>query len=171
MLFSSSERISLPTFAGVNHFALSVTDLDRSTRFYTEVLGLLAVLDFGYGRICLDRASGFSVGLIQHPDRVPGPFSELQPGLDHLGLAAKDREELMSWQERFEAMGVTYTPIRDMEFGYHLNFRDPDDIALEFNAPNETYVQLVDALASGVVPDSVLREQAERLLGSGIVIT
>ena len=76
----------------------------------------------------------------------------------------------MAWQERFDAMGVTYTSIRYMEFGYHLNFRDPDDIALEFNAPNETYVQLVDALASGVVPDSVLREQAERILGSGIVM-
>lgn len=59
----------MPTFAGVNHFALSVADLDRSTRFYTEVLGLLAVLDFGHGRICLDRATGFSIGLIRHPRR------------------------------------------------------------------------------------------------------
>jgi len=160
----------MPPFLGVNHFALSVTDLDRSTRFYTEVLGLLAVLDFGYGRICLDRASGFSIGLIQHPDRAPGPFSELNPGLDHLGLTAADRAELVAWEERFQMMGVTYTPIRDMELGYHLNFRDPDDIALEFNAPNEVYAGLLAQLRSGAVPDSTLRDQAEHILGPGVVL-
>lgn len=160
----------MPTFAGVNHFALSVTDLDRSTRFYTEVLGLIAVLDFGHGRICMDRTTGFSIGLLQHPDGAPGPFSELQPGLDHLGLAAADRNELVAWQERFAAMGVPYTPIRDMEFGYHLNFRDPDGIALEFNAPNEAYAALLAQLKGGAVSDSVLRDQAEQILGPGVVI-
>jgi glyoxylase I family protein len=160
----------MPAFAGVNHFALSVTDLDRSTKFYTEVLGLLAVLDFGYGRICLDRASGFSVGLIKHPDGAAGPFSERQPGLDHLGLTAETRDDLVAWQQRFDEMGVEYTPIQDKEFGHHLNFRDPDGIALEFNAPNDTYRQLVAALASGQIPDEVLRQQAEQILGAGLVI-
>ena len=91
----------MPRFAGVNHLALSVTDLDRSTRLYTKVLGLMAVLDFGYGRICLDRASGFTVGLIQHPGMALGLFSELQVGLDHLGLTAANRDELVAWEERF----------------------------------------------------------------------
>ena len=107
----------MPTFAGVNHFALSVTDLDRSTRFYTEVLGLIAVLD---------RATGFSICLIQHPGAAPGPYTELQPGLDHLGLTAASRDELVAWEQRFEARHVTHSPIQDMEFGSHLNFRDPD---------------------------------------------
>jgi hypothetical protein len=44
---------------------------------------------------------------------------------------------------------VTYTPIRDMEFGYHLNFRDPDDIALELSAPNELMLAAQEALAAG----------------------
>ena len=69
----------MPTFAGVNHFAVSVTDLDRSTRFYTEVLGLIAVLDFGHGRVCLDRATGFSIGLIQHTGAAPGPYPSCSP--------------------------------------------------------------------------------------------
>ena len=160
----------MPTFAGVNHFALSVTDLDRSTRFYTEVLGLVAVLDFGHGRVCLDRATGFSIGLIQHPGMAPGPFSESQPGLDHLGLTAGSRDELVAWQQRFDDLGVPYTAIQDMDLGSHLNFRDPDGIPLEFQAPNAAYAGLVAQLQSGAVPDSELRDQAEQLLGPGVVI-
>ena len=160
----------MPTFAGVNHFALSVTDLDRSTRFYTEVLGLIAVLDFGHGRVCLDRATGFSIGLIQHAGAAPGPYTELQPGLDRLGLTAASRDELVAWEQRFEAMHVTYSPIQDMECGSHLNVRDPDGIRLEFQAPNEAYAGLLAHLRSGDVPDSELRDQAERVLGSGMVM-
>lgn len=160
----------MPAFAGVNHFALSVTDLERSTRFYTEVLGLIAVLDFGYGRVCLDRKTGFSVGLMQHPGGAPGPFSELHPGLDHLGLAAGSRDELVEWEERLDARGVEHSPIRDTELGHHLNFRDPDRIALELQAPNEVYAGLVAQLRDGAVPDEVLLAQAAQILGPNIVI-
>ena len=100
----------------------------------------------------------------------PGPYTELQPGLDHLGLTAASRDELVAWEQRFEAMHVTYSPIQDMEFGSHLNFRDPDGIPLEFQAPNEAYVGLLAHLRSGDVPDSELRDQAERILGPGMVI-
>jgi catechol 2,3-dioxygenase-like lactoylglutathione lyase family enzyme len=160
----------MPTFRGVNHFALSVTDLDRSTAFYTEILGLIAVLDFGYGRICLDRASGFSVGLIRHPEGARTPFSHLHPGLDHLGLVAADRDEIVGWEERFRSMDVPHSPMQETELGYHLNFRDPDHTALEFNAPTAAYTELIARVSTGCLPDSVLRDQAERILGPGLVI-
>ena len=159
----------MPAFAGVNHVALSVTDLERSTRFYTEVLGLLVALDLGHGRVLLDRASGFSVALLRHPDGVGSPFSERQTGLDHLGLAAGSRDDLVAWQERFEELGVTHSPIQDTELGHHLNFRDPDGIALELQAPNAVYEGLIARLSTGTVPDDVLRDQAEQVLGPGLV--
>ncbi len=37
----------MPNFGGIDHLSLSVTDLDRSERFYTEVLGLMPLFDFG----------------------------------------------------------------------------------------------------------------------------
>jgi hypothetical protein len=36
-----------------------------------------------------------------------------------------------------------------MVMGHHLNFRDPDGIALEFDAPNELAMKAQHALASG----------------------
>jgi glyoxylase I family protein len=60
---------------------------------------------------------------------------------------------------------VSYTPIRDMEMGYHLNFRDPDGIALEFYAPTDVYSAALTELRIRDVTDEEVRETAQRLLG------
>ena len=44
---------------------------------------------------------------------------------------------------------MVYTPIRDELFGSHLNFRDPDGIALEFSSSNDLLRAAQTALASG----------------------
>ena len=137
------------TFSGVYHVSFSVTDLDTSERFYTTLFGFVVVMDVGRGRICMHPSSGFVLALVTHPDAHGGSFSELRTGMDHLGLAAGSREELEEWERRFDEHGVTYTPIRDMEMGHHLNFRDPDGIALEFDAPNELAMKAQRVLASG----------------------
>ena len=82
------------TFAGVSHVAFTVTDLDASQRFYTEVLDFVVVMDVGYGRICMHPGTGFTLGLIRHEEAHGGSFTELNTGLDHLGLVASSREEL-----------------------------------------------------------------------------
>jgi len=137
------------SFAGVDHCSLTVTDLDRSQQFYTDLFGFVMVLDVGYGRICMHPATGFILGLVTHEGQRGGPFSELNTGLDHLGFAAATREELEEWERRFDELGVTYTPIRDMEMSHNLNFRDPDDIALELVAPHEVLQAARQALAAG----------------------
>ena len=142
-------------FTGVSHVAFTVTDLDVSQRFYTEVLGFVAVLDMGYGRICMHPATGFSIGLIRPEGAEGRPFTELATGLDHLGFTADSRAELEDWQRHLDEHGVSYTPIRDMEMGYHLNFRDPDGIALELDAPNELGRQARLAMAAGPTPAEV----------------
>src|SRR5689334_8571334 len=109
------------TFAGVDHVSFTVTDLDVSQRFYSDVLDFVLVLDVGYGRIFMHPATGFTLSLMKHEGAVGGPFTELTTGLDHLGLTAATRDELIAWEHRFDDLGVTYTPIRDMEFGFHLN--------------------------------------------------
>jgi len=123
--------------------------LDVSLRFYTEVLDFVAVMDVGYGRILMHPQTGFTIAVLRHEGAHGGRFTELTTGLDHLGLTASTRAELEEWERRFDEHGVTYTPIRDMEFGYHLNFRDPDNIALELSAPNDLMLAAQQALASG----------------------
>jgi len=148
----------MAAFAGVDHVGLVVTDLDASVRFYTEVLGFVEVMDVGYARLLMHPGTGFVLG-VSHPEGARGGrFSELATGLDHLGLTAASREELEEWQRWFDERGVEYTPIRDMEFGYHLNFRDPDGIALEFYAPGPLALAAQEALMAGATSKEQIAE-------------
>jgi catechol 2,3-dioxygenase-like lactoylglutathione lyase family enzyme len=70
----------MPTFAGVDHVSLTVTDLDVSQKFYTEVLDFVVVLDGGYGRICIHNPTGFVLGLMQHPRWNPNAVHGAQHG-------------------------------------------------------------------------------------------
>ena len=77
--------------------------------------------------------------------------------------AASSRAELEAWERRFDEYGVSYTPIRDMEMGSHLNFRDPDGIALELDAPNELALQAQRALAAHASPAEIAAFVTEHL--------
>ena len=136
----------MATFAGIDHLSLSVTDLDRSQQFYTDVLDFIPVMDFGSARTFFHRRTRFFLALVRHENGSTEPYSELNTGLDHVGLVAADLDELLAWEQRFEAHGVVYTPIREMEFGHHLNFRDPDNIPLEFSISNTTMLGWMDEL-------------------------
>ena len=154
----------MPEFAGVDHVGLSVTDLDRSERFYTDVLGLFRLADFGTVRILLHRPTSFVLALVRHDAAHGGRFTELTTGLDHLGFAVNSRDELVAWEHRLEALGVEYTPIRDMEFGAHLNFRDPDHIALELSTSNAILTGWFDELRQREIPrDEIEARLAEYL--------
>jgi len=138
-----------PVFAGVDHLALTVTDLDRSRRFYTEVLDFVVVMEVGTGLICMHPQTGFVLALLWHEGGHDDPSSELHVGTDHLGFTAASRTELEAWERHFDAHDVPYTPIRDELFGSHLNFRDPDNIALEFSSSNDLMLAAQAALAAG----------------------
>jgi catechol 2,3-dioxygenase-like lactoylglutathione lyase family enzyme len=162
----------VPEFTGVDHASLSVSNLDRSERFYTDVLGLLRLADLGTVRILLHRPTSFVLALVSHDAAYGDPFSELRTGLDHLGFGVSSREELVTWERRLEMLGVKYTPIRDMEFGAHLNFRDPDDIALELSTSNEILTGWLAEFRERDIPcdeiDARLAEYLESLPSSEI---
>ncbi len=154
----------MPDFSGFNHIALTVRDLDVSQRFYCDLLDFMLVLDIGYGRLCIHRKTGFTIALLRPDGAGDEPFSPLRTGLDHLGLAAASRDELVQWEQRLRAAGVPYSPIQDMPLGHHLNFTDPDGIALEFQAPNAIYAAALDELASTDLSDDEVRARAAQLL-------
>jgi glyoxylase I family protein len=134
-----------PTLAAIHHLALTVTDLEASIAWYESVLGFQRANDVphydprshGYGVMLLHPAAGLPIVLHHHATNDNAPFTEWRTGLDHVGLSVPTRSELTQWQERFTQMGVTQSPIVDLdEYGVCvLVFRDPDDIQLELVSP------------------------------------
>jgi catechol 2,3-dioxygenase-like lactoylglutathione lyase family enzyme len=157
--------VNVPAFAGIGHVTLSVTNVDRSRRFYTEILRLTAVLEFDNGCICLQRETGFMLGLLHHHDNTGRAFNEQHTGLDHLGFAVQDRDELEAWEQRLRDHGVTFTPMRDTELGHHLNFRDPDNIALELHAPTSLLATTLRELADHGAPTTTTLARLQPAVG------
>ena len=130
-------------FPSVAHVAVTVTDLDRSTRWYTALFGADPVLDedeaiggFHHTVYLLDGGQLF--GLHQHSSTPSGRFDEHEVGLDHVSFSCADRGALQTWAARLDALGVDHGEIVDAHYGSGLSFRDPDGIALEFFAPPVT---------------------------------
>jgi catechol 2,3-dioxygenase-like lactoylglutathione lyase family enzyme len=125
----------MPDFTGVSHVSLSVTDVERSTAWYTDVLGFQLVMPTdapGLRRVLLAHpGSGLMVALSQHESGSGEAFAETRTGLDHLSFAVPDRDELSAWEDRLKTAGVAFTPIQDEFYGSVLVFRDPDNIQLE----------------------------------------
>jgi catechol-2,3-dioxygenase len=117
-----------------------VTDLERSTRWYTELLGSEPVLDeneeaggFHHTVFLLDGGQLF--GLHTFPKSTTDTFDERRTGLDHVAFTCRDRAELQTWATKLDEMGIKNDGIKDAHYGSGVSFRDPDGIALEFFAP------------------------------------
>ena len=127
-----------PAITGISHVDLSVTDLEASTRWYTELLGMVPLFGgrnepYDYDvQYLMEPASGVIIGLEQH-DANPGtPFDERRVGLDHLSFNVDSREQLDAWREHLDALGVPHTGITEEDNWDVLVLRDPDNIQLEF---------------------------------------
>lgn len=127
-------------FPALAHVAVTVSDLERSRRWYDALFGAEPVLDEdettgGFHHAVYALGGGQLFGLHTFTDSSGEGFTERRPGLDHVAFACADRTELEQWVERLDGLGVAHGGIFDAPYGSGLSFRDPDNIALEFFAP------------------------------------
>lgn len=126
----------------VNHLALTVTDLARSERFYTNLLGFQKVMDLSATRVLLANSGGVILALTTAPDPAQAPandsFNENRVGLDHLSFSVANHTSLVEAARLLDQNGVQHGEIKDLGGlkMYVLAFRDPDNIQLELTAPH-----------------------------------
>ncbi|HSS92819.1 MAG TPA: VOC family protein [Candidatus Dormibacteraeota bacterium] len=134
---------------GIHHLRLTVTDIERSREFYTDLLGFDVAAaappsedpksDPTYpvlwGGVVMTRGS-YLLGL--RPVAAKGDrFDEDRVGLDHLSFSLGSRAALDEAIRVLDQRGVPHGEVRELtSFGICvLPFRDPDNIQLELTSP------------------------------------
>jgi glyoxylase I family protein len=133
------------TSTSIAHVRLTVTDIERSRQFYESVFDWPVLLEvpenadeatrdqlaFLYGGVVYDLG-GTLLGLRPvATDR----FHEDRAGLDHIAFRLASLDELDTAAAHLDEVGVEHEPVKDIGPSYILQFRDPDNIALELTAP------------------------------------
>jgi glyoxylase I family protein len=120
---------------GVSHIVLTVSDLARSRKFYSEVLGFeIKDIHFEGGSMFYCFVGDVSIWFVQHKQIPPGDrFTEFRVGLDHLSFKATNERELQAMAEKLIAAGVNTKGMETFATGNkYIAFRDPDNIQLEY---------------------------------------
>jgi glyoxylase I family protein len=130
----------------IAHIRLTVTDIARSRAFYEQVFGWPVAVEmpadpdpatrealaFLFGGVIYQLGDG----LLGLRPVESGAFDEDRVGLDHLSFAVGSRSELEEAATALDEIGVAHGDIKDIGQGFILEFRDPDNIALELYAPS-----------------------------------
>jgi catechol 2,3-dioxygenase len=117
----------------LGHVVFYVRDLERSLRFYHEVVGLMPV-----GRIFNNRAAMLTSGATHHEllliqvGDAPGPLPGRRIGLYHVGWkVGESLAELRAARDRVLAAGLVLDGQSDHTVSQSLYLRDPDGNEVE----------------------------------------
>jgi glyoxylase I family protein len=136
--------MAIPT-AAYAHVRLTVTDIARSRSFYDDVFGLPVAVELppDADEATKEQLSFLFGGVIyQLGDSLLGlrpvaddSFNENRVGLDHVSFAVASRDDLDDAVTTLDRLGVAHGGVKDIGAGWILEFRDPDNVALELFAP------------------------------------
>jgi catechol 2,3-dioxygenase-like lactoylglutathione lyase family enzyme len=120
---------------GVHHVALICADVERTTRFYQEVLGFPLTTMFenrdlpGSTHFFFDLGNGNTIAYFDLPGVDPSPYDEVLGGLHHLAISI-EVEHWRAAKDRLDAQGIGYDHVDETS----LYFRGPDGERLELIA-------------------------------------
>jgi len=131
--------------SSIAHIRLTVTDIERSRQFYESVFGwpilievpegiddvTRAKYDFLFGGVIYDMGHG----LIGLRPVATDRFDEDRAGLDHLAFMLDSKADIDAAATHLDELGIAHETVKDIGPAYILEFRDPDNIALELSAP------------------------------------
>jgi catechol 2,3-dioxygenase-like lactoylglutathione lyase family enzyme len=126
----------------VLHVGISVSDMERSLKWYKEVLGFDQLLKDDYvpplgARICFIRGcGGFEIELFQYDAPKAIPSDRLVPNTDLQTIGTKhaafETDDMPALKAHFVACGVDIAHEVTMDGEAVMFVRDPDGVLLEF---------------------------------------
>ncbi len=116
---------------GLDHIALAVRDVERSAKWYVDVLGFERRYQGMWDDVPVFVGKGrTAVALFPRgSDRVPGSQPQEPSGVLHFALRA-DRRNFLAAQRDLTNRGIPFH-FQDHEISHSIYFRDPDGYELE----------------------------------------
>ena len=138
----------------LNHIGLSVLDLEKSVKFYTEVMGMeidyrayhegrriseVVGVDDAVLNICVVKRGPCRIELIEYSHRLESGTHKKQnePGLIHISFAVSDVDAIY---ERIKSLGYEFNskPMVTREKGPKIcYFKGPDNVIIELYETRE----------------------------------
>ena len=131
-------------YTGINHLAMATGDMDKTIRFWRDLLGLRLVVGLGrpgYRHYFFEISPHDMIAFFEWPDveeipekdhgvPVKGPFA-----FDHLSIEVGGEDDLWTLKDRLEANGIWVSEVIDHGFIHSIYTFDSNRIPIEFSAP------------------------------------
>jgi catechol 2,3-dioxygenase-like lactoylglutathione lyase family enzyme len=123
------------TARGIHHVAVLSSDVERTVRFYQDLLGFPLTEIFenrdyrGSSHFFFDLGNGNLLAFFDFPGLDLGPYAEVLGGLHHIAISVTP-EQWDAAKARFDEAGVDYL----LESGTSIYFKDPDGARVELIA-------------------------------------
>ncbi len=156
---------------GVNHLAFITDDLNKTIRFWRDLLGLplhAGIGHAGYRHYFFKLGEHNQVAFFEYEEAVPMKYKfhgdrTTEPlGFDHVSMTTDSVEELFGFKDRLEAAGFKVHGAVDHGIIWSIYFFDPNNIPLEIswdtmeltNPPAMDEVSPMEIVAEGAAPQS-----------------
>jgi catechol 2,3-dioxygenase-like lactoylglutathione lyase family enzyme len=129
-------------FNGVNHLAMATGDMDKTIRFWRDLLGMRLVAGLGqpgYRHYFFQISEADLIAFFEWPG--VRPVAEKEHGrpvsgpyiFDHVSFGVETEDDLWSLKDRLEAAGFPVSDVIDHGFIHSIYAYDPNGIPIEFS--------------------------------------
>ena len=133
----------MPSYTGINHLAMVTGDMDRTIRFWRDLLGMRLVAGLGskgYRHYFFEISDRDMIAFFEWPGAekivvkdhgvpVKGPFA-----FDHIAFGVGDDDDLWDLKDQLEAAGFWVSEVIDHGFIHSIYTFDPNHIPIEFSS-------------------------------------
>ena len=123
----------------INHLAFITDDMEKTIRFYRDLLGMELTLGIGhdgYRHYFFKTANNYIAFFAYEGARAMEKKSHGAPstaplGFDHLSISVNSKTDLFALKDRLDAAGIEVSGAVDHGFGWSIYFFDNNNIPLE----------------------------------------
>jgi catechol 2,3-dioxygenase-like lactoylglutathione lyase family enzyme len=157
-------------FNGINHLAMATGDMDKTIRFWRDLMGMRLVAGLGkpgYRHYFFEISGSDLLAFFEWPGVEPAPEKDHGHPIagpfifDHVSFGVEMEEDLWEIKDRLEAGGFWVSEVIDHGFIHSVYSFDPNGIPIEFSHAVEGVDVRGDPRMVDSRPSAVAREGPE----------